>query len=172
MNHTDSRATPYRRKKPALKPLVAILFFLAGITVCAFDGIAEQVYKWIDEHGGVHYSQTRPTGADETRELSLDPGVDEKTIDEAVQRLQHLEDKLKSYAENRRKKETMKIEEQKEERRLAEECEQLQRRLQQQTQPYTLQFRLDDEGNRRFLSEAETEESIRRLEAGIREKCR
>jgi clan AA aspartic protease (TIGR02281 family) len=59
--------------KPSSSPAVSIslLAVLAGMALIHGLGLAGELYRWVDEHGRVHLSDTPPSATHELRELKV-----------------------------------------------------------------------------------------------------
>ena len=51
-------SVPDRPRKA--KPLLSLLGLALALSLVAFDSVAQQVYRWVDEKGTPHYSNTPP----------------------------------------------------------------------------------------------------------------
>ncbi|MCB1777254.1 MAG: DUF4124 domain-containing protein [Candidatus Competibacteraceae bacterium] len=77
-----------------------ILFFMMTMESLMLDGIvhAQEVYKWTDASGRVHYSQKKPEGADrvQTLDIPLSPPADSSSadVDAEVARLNALSEQM------------------------------------------------------------------------------
>ena len=132
-----------------------------------FPSIAE-MYKWVDENGNTHYSQSPPVSSDVNVEtIAPLPPVDTSN---AQQDLQQTVEKAKSLREERLVAKENKEKEENDKQQLKERCQQLKERL------YSLQVRprankKDAEGNLVRMTEDERQEDITKTKTEIKEKC-
>lgn len=104
-------------------PLNFLLFLL--FPLCLFNAVltpthAQQIYKWADENGTVHYSD-RPDPNAQTEQILIKPGPDsgaDETPDEAIKRLQATSNELEA---SRQQRETARAKEQEKHRKALEE---------------------------------------------------
>jgi len=132
--------------------------------------LADEIYKWIDKDGNVHY-EDRPSGDPSEEQLRFSYN---RTNSEALQnRVESHRDSEKSRREARA--------EAVEEKRVAEEdrvaaeqqqaeCESYRARLDTMINKRRI-YRIDEAGERVFLDEAQRAESRLRAETYIKESC-
>lgn len=85
----------------AIRTLLAVLLFLVTLTTPCKS--ANNVYKWTDEQGQVHYGERKPRDFT-TRELRLDPTGPTTTPDERHEQRQRQQQLLDSYDRKRQAK--------------------------------------------------------------------
>lgn len=147
----------------ALTCAVAAMTFAAGAT-------ANEIYKWTDEDGNVHY-EDRPSGA--ATEERIDIGY-RRTDSGAVN--QRVQARLDRQAERDEAKsvEAAREEEAAEQAAAAEEraqaCERARARLETYLQSRRL-YRTDANGERVYLDDAERQQARQKAEEQITEYC-
>jgi hypothetical protein len=146
------------------QPLALVLLFVMACPAPAAD-----IYRWTDEAGRVHYGERPPV--DDAQRLSIDhtPSQSRALPDEAERRARQ-QRLLESYEYERARKAEQQAEEEKRERRRARECEELRRYWK------TLQFAgpvyvEGDDGQRRYLDDAEREIEQGRLRPRLEKAC-
>ena len=127
-----------------------------------------QVYRWVDDQGAVHYGGKPPAGVESTElQLPGEPtGAGKPAKDQRIER----ERLLKSFEQDRLARKQA----QEEQRRQAAEREQLCADLQARWRLYTSVGRLydvEEDGSRRFLSDAEKDAELARLRSAMQKNC-
>lgn len=151
------------RKRTALMLAAAALAFATGAP-------ANEIYKWVDEDGNVHY-EDRPSGMPTEERLALSYG---RTDSGAVQqRVAARHDREASRAEARSQAEAAKQEAAEnaaaaEERKQA--CERARARLETYLQSPRL-YRTDANGERVYLDDEQRQEARRKAEEQVTEFC-
>ena len=129
---------------------------------------AAGVYKWVDEHGNVHFGD-RPQGEGaesvQIRESSPDSHNQQRV--EKLIRAQEARRKQKEQDEEARQKEEA---ERATAERHAEYCKQVRKNLQTLKTGGRIYKPLDD-GERHYFNDEEMVAEIKRLEAAIAERC-
>lgn len=129
-----------------------------------------EVYKWTDDKGQVHYGD-KPIAVPEAEAFGVDTrknsgvALDDKTRVEKRQRL------LDAMAEDRKEKVKQREKARAENADRQRRCVYYKDRLRLSQQASGV-YRLDQDGNRVFLSEAGREQSSRNLQAQINKYCR
>ena len=147
------------------KQIVHILMiFLLGMPL---QGYAE-VYKWVDEKGQTHYGEKPPsTNASEVKIK------DAPNADMSVQKRNEESDKLlKVYEEERSIKNQEKLKTEEEERQQAEKCKIAENDLKDMQQGGAVYYDIDDKGERKFLSETELDQRIKKLQDQYNLQCK
>lgn len=136
-----------------------------ALFIC-FDAGAE-VYKWIDKDGHTHYGE-KPEGNDASVvPIESTPGPDENTEMHNKER----EKLLKIYEEEREMKEEKKQQEEKEAKELRGKCAELENELKDMKQAGVVFYDLDENGERKYLSDKELAARISKLQAQYDEHC-
>lgn len=152
-----------KARQLALTCAVAAMTFAAGAT-------ANEIYKWTDAEGNVHY-EDRPTGAASEERIDITyRRTDSGAVNQRVQaRLDRQADRTeaKSVAAAQEKEATDKAAAA-EERSKA--CERARARLETYLQSRRL-YRTDDNGERVYLDDAERQEARQKAEEQITEHC-
>lgn len=139
--------------------------FLLAMLVFSSHAVAE-TYKWVDEDGTVHYTQTPPPPDIQAETIKPPPDVNIEKAREDLQRQQELVDKIREQRLEQEKNEQLA---QKERQQREENCKMARERLNSYTQPrvrYT-----DDQGNRQYFTEEERQEQIQKSKDMIEEFC-
>ncbi|MCG8369626.1 MAG: DUF4124 domain-containing protein [Proteobacteria bacterium] len=148
---------------------LAIACALAALTVSAGTA-ASEIYKWIDEDGNVHY-EDRPSGASSVERLDIpsrrtDDGSVRQRIDAFREtRAARAEASSAAAAAQKAAEENAAAEA---ERRQA--CERARARLESYLQARRL-YRMDDNGERIYLDDAQRQAARTRAEEAIAEHC-
>lgn len=79
-----------------MKKLLLLVLFLS-VAVASFAAI----YKWVDDEGVIHYSETPPSG-EKTQEMEMEPGPSENEIQQSRDRMERLLEYQKQSDELRR----------------------------------------------------------------------
>lgn len=152
-----------KRKQIALACAVAALTVAPGV-------MANEIYKWTDEDGNVHY-EDRPTGAPSEERVDItyrrtDNSVVRTRIDARLD-AQAAREEAKSVAAAA-EKEAAENAAAETERKQA--CERSRARLDSYLQARRL-YRTDDNGERVYLDDSQREEARRKAEEQIAEFC-
>ena len=151
------------RKRTALSLAFAAIVFAAAAS-------ANEIYKWTDEEGNVHY-EDRPSGAPTEERLALnyrrtDSGSVQQRINARHER-QAARSEAKSAAEaaEREAAESAVAEEMRQ-----QACDRARTRLETYLQSSRL-YRTDDNGERVYLDEEQRREARREAEQQVNEFC-
>lgn len=131
---------------------------------------ASEIYRWTDDDGNVHY-EDRPTGA--ATEERLD--ISYRRTDNDVVR-QRVQARLDAQATRDEERSVAAAQEQEQAEKAAadearqKKCESYRARLETYVQSRRL-YRTDDNGERVYLDEQETEDARRKVEELIAENC-
>ena len=147
----------------ALTCVVAAMTFATGAT-------ANEIYKWTDENGNVHY-EDRPSGAASEERLRISYNrTDSAAVNQRIQaRLdrQTERDEARSVAEAEQQEAAEKAAAAAEREK---SCERARARLETYLQSRRL-YRTDDKGERVYLDDAERQEARQKAEEQITEFC-
>ena len=152
-----------KSKQLALLCAVMAMTFASG-------AIANEIYKWTDENGTVHYGD-RPSGASTEERLAM---TYTRTDDAAVQ--QRVQARLEATTARREAQSAAAAAAQKaaEEETLAAEraqrCDKARARLETYLQSQRL-YRTDENGERVYLDDADREKARQKAEEQITEYC-
>ena len=148
--------------------------FLIGLAAIAMTlgggAMASSIYKWTDANGNIHY-EDRPSGTQTAERMALssrrtDPGS-------VQQRKQGLTDSIAARQEARAKADEDAKSAEEEAAKAADnqkKCESYRARLQTYIQSRRL-YRQDENGERVYLDESETQEARQKVEELIAEHC-
>jgi hypothetical protein len=160
------------RSKSQFAPWGGLLLLAMGLFCVSLDAISGKIYKWVDESGKVHYGAHAPPSSESTQEMEIRLPQDtpeDSPSDE--QKQQRLEKRLQVYEEIRQEKRERQAQEREERKRKAQQCGRLRLEL-NDYQEGGLLYRLDDQGNRHFLTDAEIAREIDQLQDLIARNCR
>ncbi len=142
---------------------IAIVLLITSLSAYA------AIYKWTDDKGQVHYGD-KPNGASGAKEINVNTnntsGImpDDANLDKKRQRL------LDAMQEDRQEKEQQRKKEQAEAEYRQRRCVYLRDRL-RSIQAATGVYKLDDKGNRVFLSNQGRKQSEASLQQQINQYC-
>jgi hypothetical protein len=139
-----------------------ILFLLPGLT-------AAEVYRWVDEHGNVHFGDHAP----------LERNAEQVTIEapppendpEAHRRLEEIDRLNAINQEDRERAKEKAAKEEAERRQREQQCAIARKRLERSRTAKYL-YLPNDDGTRRILSDMDRSQAIREMEAEIEQHCR
>ncbi len=127
-----------------------------------------EIYKWIDENGRTYYGE-KPPDENATR---LDINNTPSTVEESVEeRLEKREKLLEIYEEERNIKKEQKLKAEQEEIQKKRKCIQLADRLKSMERGGTY-YILDEDGNRKYVSEETVSETRKALEDTYNRECK
>jgi hypothetical protein len=146
---------------------VALLLFCLGSSV-AHAG----VYKWIDEDGKVHYTDS-PMATQPSVEMNVD---DSATVpvhgkDGQLSREEKRERLLQSMAEDRLEKQEQREKQKAIKRENRKKCNRYRDQMRHHERASSL-YRLDKNGERVYMSDSDRAKATRRLQAKIKLYCR
>ena len=148
---------------------LALLCAVTAMTV-AGGAMANEIYKWTDENGTVHYGD-RPSGAATEERLAM---TFTRTDNAAVQqRVQARVDATAAREEARSaaaKAQEEAAEQEAEAAARADRCDKARARLEQYLQSQRL-YRMDENGERVYLDDAQLETARQKAEEQITEHC-
>lgn len=148
-------------------------FFLFVIIVVFSTHSYAEIYKWVDENGQTHYSQSPPDK--NAREITLPPSSAQPGEKEKIQqRLQEQEKFLRALDEERQYQKKLADEEEKRQQQIkAHEkyCREMRLELQDMERGGVVWYELDKNGERVFLSEEEVETKKQDLRQRIKKDC-
>ena len=146
--------------------LVFLLVWVAGMFSPA-NASKAKMYKWTDEHGQVHYTQSPPAGQP-AEEVKPPPPVD---TEKALKVLEEQKKRAESLHEERLKKaeESEKAKQQQAESK--SKCAAAQKELEGLTQSQRV-FERDTQGYPKRISEEQRQEAIARARQQLSEFCK
>lgn len=145
------------------KPIAPYIFFLACIPLIA----AAEVYKWIDEEGRTHYGERPPVEDANRIEIREAPQVEDSLKQQSIDQQKLLQ--IYEEERNLKKEEKLKAEQEKAERQ--QQCQSLANNLDDLQQGRVF-YDLDEKGERKYLSEAELADYIRKLQSDYDKYCK
>ena len=153
----------HKRRPAGYKRLLPALFIL---TACPLQHSLATAYKWVDEDGNTHYTQTPPPGDTPGEAINRPPRVDTEAAQGTIKALTERADKLQAER--------------------AEKAEQRQKKLAQETERATLcqqarasrasyeRPRVNEvmaDGSRRVMGEEERQAGLARAKALVSKFC-
>jgi hypothetical protein len=148
---------------------IALTFAVAAMTF-ASGAAANEIYKWTDENGNIHY-EDRPSGAASEERLSMSyRRTDSAAVNQRIQarnERQTARDEARSVAEAEEQEAADKAAEAAER---AQACERARARLETYLQSRRL-YRTDESGERVYLDDTERQEARQKAEEQITEFC-
>ena len=143
-----------------IRPTIFIISFLFSFTCHA------AMYKWVDEQGNTHYSQTPPNSDVEVKTIKAPPKVDTeaaaRALEEQNKKVSDLREKRINEAEEQEKAESEKAEKE-------EKCQQAKARLASYQRPRVNQKNPD--GTIRTITEEERQAEIKKSKEYIEKAC-
>ena len=144
----------------------------ACLAVAAAGVHAQEIYKWTDAEGNVHY-EDRPsdlTEADSEMVAIASRRTNAAAVEAGVEaRLKRQESRAEAR-EARREAEQEAEDQRAEDARQAEQCAEYRQRLERMVRSRRL-YKLDDAGERIYLDDAQMDEARSKLQARIMEQC-
>jgi len=132
--------------------------------------MANEIYKWVDDQGNVHYGD-RPTASNQAEVVALtyrrtDSGSVQKRVAAQGEAETAREEKRAARAEEKQAAEAAAAEAEAKQKR----CETYRARLEKFVQSRRL-YREDEQGEREYLDETQTNAARQRVEELIAENC-
>jgi Domain of unknown function (DUF4124) len=149
-------------------PMLRIACVFLACLACASFLSHAQVYKWIDKDGKVQYSDKPPP---EGAGTSAAKKLDTPTPSSSAATASSWQDQELEYKKRRIESAEKKAKEEERERKNQQRCNDARnylRKLQEVSQVYTR----DEKGERQFMSDAEHQAEIVRMQGEISENCR
>lgn len=148
--------------------------FLIGLAIIALTAgggaMANEIYKWVDDEGNVHYGD-RPTGSATEQRLAANfRRTDSSSVQKRIESLEASQaarqERRAAAAEEAKSAAAQKAEAEEKQKR----CETYRARLESYVQSRRL-YREDENGERVYLDETETQNARQRVEDLIAENC-
>lgn len=147
------------------------LIFAIALAACAVATSADaRMYKWVDEDGQTHYTQTPPPEADKDYQSVEPPPPPPVSAEEASARHQKLKQNLQEdlqaeeKAEEEREKEKEKAEQQ------AQRCDKAKRWLRQLEASGRIR-EVDEDGNYNYLGDKQRQARIDKAKGIVQKEC-
>jgi Domain of unknown function (DUF4124) len=125
-----------------------------------------EMYKWVDEEGNTHYSQSPPVTVDEVITIKPPTKVDTEAASKAVEQRQ---EKLQKMAESRYEKKQASLKAEEEKAAQQQKCQAAKERLSKVERP-RVQF-IDGEGNVRRPTQEEYQQRLADAQAAVDKYC-
>lgn len=127
-----------------------------------------EVYKWVDEQGRTHYGEKPPVEDASRIEIREAPKVDDPLNQQSVDQQKLLQ--IYEEERNLKKEEKLKADQKKAER--AKQCQILAGDLSDLQQGGMVFYDLDEKGERKYFSDAELSDHIKKLQADYDKYCK
>ncbi len=141
---------------------------LGGLVLVAAPAVQARIYKWVDDEGVVHYTQTPPP---DRKAQPLRPRIAPVTPEQARERLEALRKRSQSERKNRELIEGEAKREQARERQMAENCRIARRNLEVLENSARVQAK-DAAGNPFYLTEEARQAKMAQTRSQIEEFCK
>jgi len=145
---------------------LVIFLILPAVTLAA-------VYKWIDDDGNVHYGD-KPTASEPSVEVDVDEIVSVPLYDSnkgSMSREERRERLLQSMEEDRLEKREQREKQQALKKQNRKKCNRYRDRMRHYERARAV-YRLDKDGNRVFMSDADRTKATKNLQKKINKYCR
>lgn len=146
-----------------MKPAVFLLS-LCLLPLCA----TAEVYTWVDSEGRTHFGD-RPPSKETAKEVRVKPQAPSVDV-VAQERRENLTDFVEQRQQERDERNAELAKAEKAEAKRAERCRQLRARVEHQ-KSISAFYRVNEEGERVFMSDAENEKVRERYRAKMAEVC-
>lgn len=152
--------------------MVNVLMRRSWLLICAFavslPTMGAGVYKWVDEQGNVHYTQTPPADKPVERFETRPEPVDSEA---ALKKLEEQKEKSDSFFKDRAKQAEEKAKAEEEATKRGEHCKRARENLEKLETTIRL-FQSDEQGNRVRMTEEERQAGIAKAKSQIKEFCK
>ena len=143
------------------------------LSLCLLFSFVSQagVYKWIDENGKIHYSDT-PVASQPSVEMNIDDSASQPSSgsDDVLSREEKRERLLQSMAEDRLEKKEQRERQKAIRQEKRAECNRYRDQMRHYERASSL-YRLDAEGNRVYMSDSARARATANLRARIKKYC-
>lgn len=151
-----------------------ILYFLAGFAALAITVssavYADEIYKWTDEDGNVHY-EDRPSGEPSEQRLQFSYNrTDSTTVDERVKAQRDVENTRREARADKDAEDQTIAEERAAAEKKLEQCQQYRASLKVMLESRRV-YREDEAGERTYLDDTARAEARTKAEELIKETC-
>lgn len=142
----------------------SLIFFIAFSS----GMLQAEIYKWVDENGRTHYGEKPPEeGASEVKikDNTPEPGgeLEKHNVDR--------EKLLEIYEEERRQKKEEKLKMEEEQKKKEKYCMQLKNDLKDMQKGGSF-YELDENGERKYISDKEIANRIKELQTNYKDHCK
>lgn len=141
----------------------ALLFAASGMAASA-----DQVYRWVDKDGHVHYSQTPPASTDvNAQTVNIAPPAPDPTSLQNEQKLaQQIQDQNKQNQDSQQKAQ----QDAQQKAQQQQQCDAMHQRLQVLVQSGRVAA-IDAQGNKNYMSDDDKAKQIQDLQNEINKEC-
>ncbi len=145
---------------------ISKILLVSSLSLYGHNVLAE-MYKWIDDEGNTHYTQSPPPGDIQAKKIKPPPKIDST---QAVEQLQHRQKQLEESRIQRNKTAEQKREKQRELEKQRAECEQAKARLASYERPRV--NLLDKDGNPTRATEEQRQAELARSKELVKQLCK
>ena len=140
--------------------------FLFCALLLSHGAVAQSMYKWVDEKGVTHFSETPPPdGKAEAKKITVKPIGEEKP------RADNWKERDQQSRQSKAKQEVAdEAQRMKDQQGRAQRCRTAQRQVDIYRNSGTV-FQLNDKGERVFLEDSQRSSELRRWEEAVRDNC-
>lgn len=173
MNTTRSFSTTFNLQQFAFADRVLSGFALVLALTLSSASLADEFYKWVDENGVTHYTQTPPKqpGVSSQKIRASGTTVNQEEAAKAKQRLQSSRSSFQTSAEQRAITEGLEEEEKEKALKMAKYCEDARKNLKVLNEHARIREKGKD-GEYRVLSEEEKQAKVARNQKHVKEYCK
>ena len=158
------RDIPTHKGRPAgFKRLLPALFILAA---CPLQHSLATAYKWVDEDGNTHYTQTPPPGNTPGEAINRPPRVDTEAAQGKIKALTERADKLQAERAEKAEKRRQQLAQEAEQATL---CQQARASRASYERPRVNEVMAD--GSRRIMGEEERQAGLARAKTLVSKFC-
>lgn len=163
---------PVSRHRPIYLPVLAALLLTLAPLAPADAG---NMYRWVDEHGNVHYSDQRPSGRDservgsEPRMSTENQPANEEATGEAADSEEEERERQQERFEEHQAEQQERREQAIEQRR--EQCRQLEEQLARLQQGGRFRTPTGEDGQLEYMSEEQVQERIDSTRQMLEQEC-
>lgn len=141
--------------------------FLGVLILVATVDLRAEIHRWVDEHGQVHYEERTKAQSDSGLQSYKPPEGGGQTPQQRMEKTRKLLNAYEVERQQARQRETEKRQEQEEQKR---NCALARDKLRQH-QSYGSVYRLNEHGERVYLSESERRELLNRSRDDVAKWC-
>ena len=152
---------------------IAKQFVTLFVLLCTCGTSYGEIYKWVDENGKVHYTQTPPSKSAEKMDIEHDTEIDAGSY-QNNQSPSSIESQRKysDYLEQERLERKEKREQKKKEKEEARsKCNNVRAQLGDMEQGGILYYELDKDGERKFVSDDRVDARMKKLRNYLKKNC-
>jgi hypothetical protein len=146
------------------KTLLVLLAWLLN------SAVAAEVFRWTDASGQVHYGERPPVDDAQRIEMPASPASPAAAPSDAATRLERQRRLLESFEYERHRRAEQQARDERQARQRAQQCQRLRNHWRRLSYPGPV-FVTGDDGERRYLDDAQREAEKARLRPAFVERC-